>query len=407
MQQDASEFLSRLLAAVVRETNSRVGVQETPACRGNGTDDDRLLEEMWAELLRVNDSPFFSIFMGVRKTHLACNNCGALATLLVPIESVTLGLPGDRVMRDLVVIQWMPGKPAIRIRVSVSQPSRETYEQAVLGAIRLDNINAILFVDAATLVAVDPSEFSGDLFAFAVPFRDARYFIAKPTVDIHPFLCQVPPDSGIQEVADVLNATLRAVGLSLAQPPARVELTPNPIYLYLVGDPVPVSVTSSIQGCPIDIARMKAFELGHSCVVDDLQQYLNAFHGPTTNSERVCDVCTHHGCTETNFIAKFPPVVILHLLKTHSLTERKGDAPPVDYPETLDLTAIASTPSPTYRLFGVVDHIGQSVDRGHYIAHAYHHVLKQWLTFNDSFCLKCQSPHTRNAYVLFYERIDT
>jgi hypothetical protein len=405
MQQDASEFFSRLLNVLVHESNSgKEGSssqdRRTFRCSGND-EDNQVLSEMWEKELRINDSPLFQMFTGVRKTILKCKHCPEVTTLFVPIESITLALSEDRILRDVMLVQWNPGEAAVRGKIVVSKRSRELYEQAVLNTFKLENVSAVLFVDAQTMKAVDPATFDGPLLAFAVPFRDCQYFLVRPNVAIHPFLCQVPlPD--ISKVSEIVQITLGTAGLVLAEEIPMIEKEDNPDYPFLFRDVLHVKVTST--GNPIDYGRFSAVRTLE--ITDDIHKYLNAFKAPVFKADRICDSCKQEGAVETNIVVKLPPVVVLHIQKTKTVKELKTAVPPVDYPETLNFNSISAGPTKNYRLFAVVDHLGQSVDRGHYIAHVYHHVRKEWFTFNDENCTKCLSFRTNNAYLLFYEQIE-
>jgi hypothetical protein len=217
----------------------------------------------------------------------------------------------------------------------------------------------------------------------------------------------VPPNAGVAEVTEALDATLETVELSRAGPIPDIALQQNTIYPFLLDRPIPVTVVSQKPNVQINFARLSEFKWQDTPIRDEIRKYLEAFRGPAPNPERVCEKCQHRGALESNFVVKFSPVIVLHIQKTRSAQERKNAVPPIEYPDVLDLALIADGECPKYRLFGVVDHVGDSVNHGHYIAHAYHHGVKEWLTFNDVMCLKGQPYHTANAYLLLYERIDS
>ncbi|XP_062196784.1 ubiquitin carboxyl-terminal hydrolase 2-like [Phragmites australis] len=132
------------------------------------------------------------------------------------------------------------------------------------------------------------------------------------------------------------------------------------------------------------------------------------------------------GCAiQTARITKLPPVLTLHLkryIQGDNLHHHKNEAH-VSYKEYLDVGRFMDPSSvdkdnPIYRLVGVVEHRGPSLDAGHYVAYVRarrlgNHQLQSscsssWFCANDSNIsevtleevLKCE------AYVLFYERME-
>jgi ubiquitin carboxyl-terminal hydrolase 4/11/15 len=90
----------------------------------------------------------------------------------------------------------------------------------------------------------------------------------------------------------------------------------------------------------------------------------------------------------------------------------------VDFPDEIDMAEHIVGPQKmipcSYRLYAVSNHMG-GLGGGHYTAHALVQNPKKpldpgakWYSFNDSVVTPvAEAPHTANAYILFYERIET
>jgi len=59
--------------------------------------------------------------------------------------------------------------------------------------------------------------------------------------------------------------------------------------------------------------------------------------------------------------------------------------------------------NPKYDLFGVISHIGNSPDMGHYVCH----IKKQgkWVKFNDDIVESCEDPPLDMGYIYFYQLV--
>lgn len=86
-------------------------------------------------------------------------------------------------------------------------------------------------------------------------------------------------------------------------------------------------------------------------------------------------------------------------------------------PEILDLSTIVTVLNNhqiLYRLYAVSNHIGPSFQRGHYTAHCLNLQNDKWYLLDDSNVSECSElskseifgANNRDAYILFYERID-
>ncbi|KAL3086318.1 hypothetical protein niasHS_008616 [Heterodera schachtii] len=61
-----------------------------------------------------------------------------------------------------------------------------------------------------------------------------------------------------------------------------------------------------------------------------------------------------------------------------------------------------------FGLYGLTDHIGQQLDRGHYTSSVANFATKdkEWLNFNDAICKPCDAPSSnKNVYILHYQQI--
>ncbi|GFE53644.1 ubiquitin carboxyl-terminal protein [Babesia ovis] len=57
-----------------------------------------------------------------------------------------------------------------------------------------------------------------------------------------------------------------------------------------------------------------------------------------------------------------------------------------------------------YRLSGVISHIGDNINTGHYVCHIEKH--GQWYTYNDAKVLTCDTAPTKNGYLFLFRRYD-
>ena len=78
----------------------------------------------------------------------------------------------------------------------------------------------------------------------------------------------------------------------------------------------------------------------------------------------------------------------------------------IDYPEDLymnDFWEDKSSESMYYRLFAVIVHEG-NLDAGHYYTYG-RNDRGQWAEYDDAKIRMVDSPKSKDAYILFYERI--
>ncbi|ORM39760.1 Ubiquitin carboxyl-terminal hydrolase 5 [Babesia sp. Xinjiang] len=93
------------------------------------------------------------------------------------------------------------------------------------------------------------------------------------------------------------------------------------------------------------------------------------------------------------------------LEQANMAAERFADdvAAAVDWLAEEDTAIRADTKdSARYELLGVISHIGQKINAGHYVCH----IKKNgnWYTFNDAKVLKCETPPTGNGYLYLFRR---
>ena len=137
------------------------------------------------------------------------------------------------------------------------------------------------------------------------------------------------------------------------------------------------------------------------------------------NNQWHCPHCGEFVCARKKMdIWSVPKCLILHL-KRFEVTKLFNtciftkDERKVDYPDILDIEPYLCGPktgNTKYKLYAVSEHFG-SIEGGHCTAYATvpsNDGKREWYSFNDSCCREASSneAHTKEAYVLFYERID-
>ncbi|KAL4073013.1 hypothetical protein V8B97DRAFT_297817 [Scleroderma yunnanense] len=144
-----------------------------------------------------------------------------------------------------------------------------------------------------------------------------------------------------------------------------------------------------------------------------------------------CPRCKKHQQATKKFdLWKVPDILAVHLKRfSNSRTLRDKIDAFVDFPiEGLDLTHLVGERATgkrlsesgvdiqelgiydldeplIYDLYAVDEHMG-GLGGGHYRAYAYHHVVGQWYSFDDSYVTRTQAENSvnANAYLLFYKR---
>ena len=132
-----------------------------------------------------------------------------------------------------------------------------------------------------------------------------------------------------------------------------------------------------------------------------LEEKPNLFVG---NNQIFCGQCnTSRDGKSINKICISPKIMILFLdrgLNNRFMCD-------VDFPEELDINNFLETKGNKYKLIGVIEHLGQSGESGHFIANC-KHFDGEWYIFSDSSIHPTQKEYKQYGvpYLLFYRRED-
>ena len=132
-----------------------------------------------------------------------------------------------------------------------------------------------------------------------------------------------------------------------------------------------------------------------------LEEKPNLFVG---NNQIFCGQCnTSRDGKSINKICISPKIMILFLdrgLNNRFMCD-------VDFPEELDINNFLETKGNKYKLIGVIEHLGQSGESGHFIANC-KHFNGEWYIFSDSSIHPTQKEYKQYGvpYLLFYRRED-
>ena len=132
-----------------------------------------------------------------------------------------------------------------------------------------------------------------------------------------------------------------------------------------------------------------------------LEEKPNLFVG---NNQIFCGQCnTSREGKSINKICISPKIMILFLdrgLNNRFMCD-------VDFPEELDINNFLETKGNKYKLIGVIEHLGQSGESGHFIANC-KHFNGEWYIFSDSSIHPTQKEYKQYGvpYLLFYRRED-
>ena len=130
-----------------------------------------------------------------------------------------------------------------------------------------------------------------------------------------------------------------------------------------------------------------------------LEEKPNLFVG---NNQIFCGQCnTSRDGKSINKICISPKIMILFLdrgLNNRFMCD-------VDFPEELDINNFLETKGNKYKLIGVIEHLGQSGESGHFIANC-KHFNGEWYIFSDSSIHPTQKEYKQYGvpYLLFYRR---
>eukprot|EP01127_Copromyxa_protea_P012643 TRINITY_DN3316_c0_g1_i3.p1 TRINITY_DN3316_c0_g1~~TRINITY_DN3316_c0_g1_i3.p1 ORF type:complete len:487 (-),score=45.60 TRINITY_DN3316_c0_g1_i3:17-1477(-) len=154
-------------------------------------------------------------------------------------------------------------------------------------------------------------------------------------------------------------------------------------------------------------------------IMDCLSEYCNLELLPDAPP---CKRCNNQMKKQMS-VNTLPSILCLHLkrFKQERNDERKKVGTCVSYPEELNLSPYLSGPiikkrngevdnsSPViYRLYAVVNHIGHSMDNGHYTCYIHHYLTSHWFKFDDHMVSRATVSEVlgnqSHAYMLFYMR---
>ena len=132
-----------------------------------------------------------------------------------------------------------------------------------------------------------------------------------------------------------------------------------------------------------------------------LDEKPNLFLG---NNQIYCGKCnTSRDGKSINKICISPKIMIIFLdrgLNNRFMCD-------VDFPEELDINNYLETKGNKYKLIGVIEHLGQSGETGHFIANC-KHFNGEWYIFSDSKIYPTKNNYNKYGipYLLFYRRED-
>ena len=132
-----------------------------------------------------------------------------------------------------------------------------------------------------------------------------------------------------------------------------------------------------------------------------LDEKPNLFLG---NNQIYCGKCnTSRDGKSINKICISPKIMIIFLdrgLNNRFMCD-------VDFPEELDINNYLETKGNKYKLIGVIEHLGQSGETGHFIANC-KHFNGEWYIFSDSTIYPTKNNYNKYGipYLLFYRRED-
>ncbi|KAF4676789.1 ubiquitin-specific protease ubp2 [Perkinsus chesapeaki] len=145
----------------------------------------------------------------------------------------------------------------------------------------------------------------------------------------------------------------------------------------------------------------------------DLDWLIKATYNPKLNREVIsdyhCDECkADTSCTRsTEIVSEMPPCLVVHIWRDMYLTGMK-DTTYVSFDRYLKTFETADGKQ-RYRLTGVVEHLGYSLNSGHYVAYVARDDgpdggQEQWYFCSDSVVepISYEEVATKNAYMLFY-----
>lgn len=154
------------------------------------------------------------------------------------------------------------------------------------------------------------------------------------------------------------------------------------------------------------------------CSLYDCFEYFREIDVLDDKNQWFCPHCRQHVCAQKAMsLYSVPQVLVIHLKRF----DQKGyyvskNSRKIDFPDVIDISEYIAGPKSgltgKYQLYAVSEHMG-GMGGGHYTAHALvthpEQNTGEWYSFNDSSVSAAKSidSHTSNAYVLFYQRMDS
>jgi ubiquitin C-terminal hydrolase len=417
-QQDAHEFLGDLLTRL--ESGGRRG--RRPNVVGDGADDAEKAEELWRVAFDSNDSPILRLVTGVQSELTTCPDCGFRPSKFSTSEVLPIHLTTRCIEARVTVVPANRKKPALDCRVRVDQGCgypglRDAVcEEAGMAG---DFVFAVSEGHSVRATARIGSGF----WAFEVPDTARRFFFvaaAAEKMPIKPFLCEMGDNVRAAVLENLMEfwGTPQDEGIEVEEP----ELRPSAEYPWLLDGTAKVTISDALleKGFNDDLLQpiQPAAPGGEKGV--DLHECLQSLLDPVVCDEHNkwdCENCNKRVCaTRKMTLWKLPQLMILHLQRFKNGFMAPKDPTFVRFPSLLDLDRYVQGAQPGsnhYCLFGIVDHlnIGSSLigANGHYVALALNHQTGIWHLYDDAKVeakLDEQTCRTRNAYILFYERVD-
>jgi hypothetical protein len=328
--------------------------------------------------------------------------------------------------------------------------SASEWTKAITGVLSYVNPPTFVFLnhepDQKNTKIIDPATESGPLIALEVFETTKRYFVVVPNVYSgqvvpKPFLLPAPPQA--DAIPSIIRKRLDMFwsdrGRSDADQPSyepppqndpatrfngermitvlpQAPLFTHPVYDFVFGTTISVTLNAdemtAAKGYNAPLVK-KSTVMSGADQGEELRDCLRATEAETIlDSKNLwhCSRCDAKVCArKSELIWSLPPLLIVHLNRFMPSSPVKNDRL-VKYPEELDMSPFVKAPEKAnlYHLIGVVEHHGKGIASGHYEAIALHHQLGQWFRYNDTQCFAVspQDAHTKDAYILFYERTE-
>jgi ubiquitin C-terminal hydrolase len=149
-----------------------------------------------------------------------------------------------------------------------------------------------------------------------------------------------------------------------------------------------------------------------SCIKDYLKEESNV-------ENYTCEECSSTSGTKKLSLYITPDLLIISLKRfkfNPDTRQIRKLCTAIKFPEILDLCETVTGPNKnqsTYSLYAISNHLGDSIQFGHYITHCRHPKKDAWFVLNDSDVSLCSNPEVEifssknnTAYILFYKRVE-